>query len=65
MVQQIEILDSKGDHCVCELIDLIDASQSIISKHCFESSWNCRSKKEGLKVYCSLKTPCIAGFFYS
>ena len=64
---RLEILDilAKEEHCVCELQEIIDASQSTVSKHLgiLKNAGLVDSEKEGLNVTYSLKTPCVNNFF--
>ncbi|MFW5787641.1 MAG: ArsR/SmtB family transcription factor [Halanaerobiales bacterium] len=61
----IDILVEKGDKCVCELTELLNVSQSSVSKHLgvLKKASIVDSKKEGLNVTYSLKTHCIKSFF--
>ncbi len=61
----VDILAEKGDICVCNLTKLIDLSQASISKHLaiLKGVGIVSSRKEGLKVFYSLETPCVTGFF--
>jgi len=55
---------AKGERCVCELNELVDADHSTISKHLtiLKQSGLVSDRKEGLKVYYKLEVPCILGF---
>lgn len=46
----------KGEHCVCELVDHVSLSQSLISHHLkiLKEAGVVRDKKRGLRVYYSL-----------
>ncbi|MFW5985715.1 MAG: ArsR/SmtB family transcription factor [Halanaerobiaceae bacterium] len=61
----IDILVDKGDKCVCELTEILDVSQSTVSKHLgvLKKASLVDSKKEGLNVTYSVRTPCVKGFF--
>jgi len=61
----IDILGNDGEHCVCELEEKLGISQSSVSKHLskLKDIGIVGRRKEGLKVYYSLKTPCIVNFF--
>jgi DNA-binding transcriptional ArsR family regulator len=54
-----------GEHCVCELTDMIGSDMSTISKHLsvLKSSGIVKDEKRGLQVYYRLKMPCILRFF--
>ncbi|MFC1743892.1 ArsR/SmtB family transcription factor [Candidatus Riflebacteria bacterium] len=56
---------SKGEWCVCELTDMIGADVSTVSKHLavLKDAGIVRDEKRGLKVFYSLKVPCIMSFF--
>lgn len=53
-----------GRKCVCELVEDIDADFSTVSKHLsvMKKAGLIEDKKEGLKVFYSLKVPCVLGF---
>jgi ArsR family transcriptional regulator len=55
----------KGEKCVCELTEILDVSQSTVSKHLgvLKKAGLVDSKKEGLNVTYSLITPCVKRFF--
>ena len=61
----IDILVDKGEKCVCELTEILDVSQSTVSKHLgvLKRAGIVDSKKEGLNVTYSLRTPCVKRFF--
>jgi DNA-binding transcriptional ArsR family regulator len=54
-----------GEHCVCELTDMIGADMSTVSKHLsvLKNAGVIQDEKRGLQVYYRLKMPCISGFF--
>lgn len=56
---------SKGERCVCELRDIIDADMSTVSKHLsvLKNAGIIEGEKRGLQVFYSLKVPCILNFF--
>ncbi|MBF0408550.1 MAG: helix-turn-helix transcriptional regulator [Candidatus Riflebacteria bacterium] len=64
-LQIIEFLHAKGLSCVCELVEAFGCKQPIMSKHLtiLKNAGLVNVKKEGLKVFYSLKTPCILDFF--
>ena len=53
-----------GDVCVCDIASAIGAGRSNVSRHLavMMKSGIVRTRKEGLKVYYGLRTPCILGF---
>ncbi len=59
----LEVL-ARGERCVCELNELVEADHSTISKHLaiLKQSGLVSDRKEGLKVYYKLETPCVLGF---
>ena len=61
----IDILKEKGEKCVCELTEILDVSQSTVSKHLgvLKKAGIVESEKEGLNVTYSLNTPCVNKFF--
>ncbi|TYB31129.1 MAG: winged helix-turn-helix transcriptional regulator [Candidatus Mcinerneyibacterium aminivorans] len=64
---RLEIVDllSRKEHCVCELVEKLDASQSTVSKHLgiLKKAGIVDSQKNGLNVTYFLETPCIINFF--
>jgi DNA-binding transcriptional ArsR family regulator len=55
---------AKGERCVCELNELIDADPSTISKHLtiMKQVGLVSDRKDGLKVYYKLEVPCVMDF---
>ncbi|ACL70757.1 ArsR/SmtB family transcription factor [Halothermothrix orenii] len=64
-LQIIDILGQKGEHCVCELTEILGVSQPTVSKHLkvLKNAGLIDFRKEGLKVTYFLRTPCVSGFF--
>ncbi|MBS3736231.1 MAG: metalloregulator ArsR/SmtB family transcription factor [Candidatus Bipolaricaulota bacterium] len=64
-LKMIDILAKEGDKCVRELTESLELSQSSTSKHLktLKSSGVVSSRKEGVKTYYSLATPCVNNFF--
>ena len=56
---------AKGDLCVNELTEKIEADMSTVSKHLaiLKSVGIVQSKKKGTQVYYHLKMPCMLNFF--
>ncbi|UCF07138.1 MAG: winged helix-turn-helix transcriptional regulator [bacterium] len=56
---------SKGERCVCELTDMVKADVSTVSKHLtiLKNAGIVQDEKRGLKVFYSLKVPCVLNFF--
>lgn len=55
---------SYGEHCVCELRDLIGADLSTVSRHLsvLRNAGIVATEKRGVKVFYRLKVPCILKF---
>ena len=53
-----------GERCVCELQALVGSDMSTVSKHLtiLKHAGIVSDRKQGLWVYYSLRTPCVAGF---
>lgn len=56
---------SRQKRCVCELTEMIGADVSTVSKHLsvLKSAGILSDEKRGLKVYYSLRVPCVLSFF--
>jgi DNA-binding transcriptional ArsR family regulator len=56
---------AKGERCVCELNDMVDADVSTISKHLavLKNVGIVRDERRGSRVFYSLRTPCVLNFF--
>lgn len=56
---------SRGERCVCELRDLVDADVSTVSKHLsvLKVAGLVEDDKRGLQVFYRLRVPCILNFF--
>ncbi len=61
----IEYLNEHGSTCVCRLVEEFECKQPIMSKHLLvlRNYGLVSIRKEGLKVFYSLLTPCILDFF--
>ncbi len=55
---------SLGEHCVCELRDMIGADLSTVSKHLsvLKDAGIVDTEKRGVQVFYRLKVPCILNF---
>lgn len=55
----------RGERCVCELRDMVHADISTVSKHLslLKEAGVVSDRKEGLKVFYSLRIPCVMKFF--
>ena len=56
---------ARGERCVCELTEMVDADVSTISKHLavLKDAGLVQDDKRGARVYYSLRTPCVLNFF--
>lgn len=63
-VQLTHLLTQRGELCVCELTELVEASQSSVSKHLaiLRDAGVVESRKEGLMVFYEIRTPCVIQF---
>jgi ArsR family transcriptional regulator len=54
-----------GERCVCDIVENVAAERSNVSRHLsvLASSGVVSSRKEGLKVFYRLRTPCILNIF--
>ncbi len=55
----------EGEKCVCELQELVGSDMSTISKHLalMREAGIVDDRKDGLRVFYSLRVPCIVSFF--
>jgi len=55
---------SRGERCVCELTEMVDADPSTVSKHLalLKSAGIVHDDKRGSQVYYTLKAPCVLDF---
>jgi len=53
------------ERCVCDIVEYLGEKQSSVSRHLatLRNAGIVETRKEGLKVFYSLKTPCIRNFF--
>ncbi len=51
--------------CVCDLVELVGSDRSTVSKHLaiLKNAGIVKDRREGNKIYYSLKTPCVLSFF--
>lgn len=56
---------SRGEHCVCELTEMIGADVSTVSKHLsiLKTVGIVEDEKRGSQVFYSLRVPCVMTFF--
>ena len=56
---------SRGERCVHELTDMIEADVSTVSKHLaiLKNAGVVQDEKQGAQVYYSLRCPCVLSFF--
>ncbi|MDI9587303.1 MAG: metalloregulator ArsR/SmtB family transcription factor [Acidobacteriota bacterium] len=54
-----------GERCVCELQELVGSDMSTVSRHLsvLRNAGLVDDRKDGLKVFYSLRMPCVARFF--
>lgn len=64
-IELTHLLVKRGKLCVCELLEEVSASQSSVSKHLaiLKNAGVVESRKEGLKVFYKVRTPCVIQFF--
>jgi len=55
---------AKGERCVCELVELVGADFSTVSKHLtvLKDAGVLTDRREGKRVYYRLKVPCLLRF---
>ncbi len=53
-----------GEQCVCDIVEHVNAQRSNVSRHLavMHKAGVVESRKDGLKMIYSLKTPCIVKF---
>ena len=60
------ILDilSKGEKCVCEIVDIVGGDTSTVSKHLsvLKNAGIIEDEKRGLNVYYKLRCPCVTEY---
>ena len=56
---------SRGERCVCELRNIVDADMSTVSKHLtvLKSAGIIADEKRGNQVFYTLSVPCVMNFF--
>jgi len=63
---RVAVIDSlkRGERCVCEIAKQVGAERSNVSRHLaiMTKAGLLASRKDGLMVYYSLRTPCILDF---
>ena len=63
---RVAVLDflKTGEQCVCDIAAAVDTERSNLSKHLsvMVHSGVLTSRKEGLKVFYKIKTPCVLKF---
>jgi len=55
----------KGERCVCDLVNLVGADQSTVSKHLavLKAAGIVDDRRDGARVLYRLLTPCVVKFF--
>ncbi len=61
----IDALNERGEMCVCDLVELVGADQSTVSKHLsvLKQAGLVNDRKEGTKSLYRLARPCVLNFF--
>ena len=56
---------SRGERCVCELTDLIEAEMPTVSRHLsvLRNAGILEDEKRGSQVFYRLRVPCVLNFF--
>jgi len=56
---------SKGEHCVCELAEMVGAQMATVSRHLsqLKHAGIVEDDKRGAQVFYRLRTPCVMNFF--
>lgn len=56
---------AKGERCVCELVEMVGADFSTVSKHLavLKNAGLVIDDKRGLKVFYRMRCPCLVNFF--
>ena len=56
---------SRGERCVCELTEMIDADVSTVSKHLavLREAGLVLDERRGVQIFYRLRVPCILNFF--
>ena len=57
---------SRGERCVCDLRDLVDADLSTVSKHLavLKKAGIVEDERRGKQIYYRLRVPCVLNFFH-
>jgi len=61
----VDVLSSKGEHCVCDLTDLVGSDVSTVSRHLsqLKEAGIVEDEKRGLMVFYRLRVKCLDGLF--
>ncbi len=56
---------SRGERCVCELTEMVEADMSTVSKHLtiLKEVGIVWGEKRGSQIFYTLRTPCVLNFF--
>jgi len=56
---------AQGERCVCDIAERVQSERTTVSRHLalMQKAGLLNSRKEGLMVFYSLKTPCVISFF--
>lgn len=64
---RLAIVDYLADkeRCVCDIVEYLDEKQSGVSRHLatLRNAGIVETRKDGLKIFYRLKTPCVRNFF--
>lgn len=57
---------SRGERCVCDLRELVDADMSTVSKHLavLKKAGIVEDERRGKNIYYRLRVPCVINFFH-
>ena len=61
----IDLLSADEERCVCELVEALGCDQPSLSKHLtiLKNAGVIASRRDGTRVLCKLRTPCIVKMF--
>lgn len=61
----IDVLNQRGEVCVCDLVELVGSDQSTVSKHLstLRQARIIADRKDGKNSMYRLTRPCVIGFF--
>ncbi len=61
----IDLLSADEERCACELVESLNCDQPSLSKHLaiLKNAGLIATRREGTRVLCQLRTPCIVNMF--